>query len=77
MAGGTGFSYARAILEYLIGSGSKRPVFLHWGYVRRTGSELEQMQQWARLRAADLHSRGAGAERLDRQDRAGAQGHHG
>ena len=31
MAGGTGFSYARAILEYLIGSGSKRPVFLYWG----------------------------------------------
>ena len=55
----------------LIGSGSKASGVLlgvrqaHWLY------ELEQMQQWgARLRAADLHSRGAGArERLDRQDR--------
>ena len=49
MAGGTGFSYARAILEYLIGSGSKRPVFLYWG-VRQAHwlYELEQMQQWER-----------------------------
>ena len=49
MAGGTGFSYARAILEYLIDTGSKRPVFLYWG-VRQAHwlYEQGQMQQWER-----------------------------
>lgn len=52
MAGGTGFSYARAILEYLIGSGSKRPVFLYWGYARRTGST-----SWSRCSSGSATTR--------------------
>lgn len=46
MADGTGFFYyARSILEYLINTGSKRPVFFYWG-VRQAHwlYELEQMQ---------------------------------
>jgi aquacobalamin reductase/NAD(P)H-flavin reductase len=52
MAGGTGFSYARAILEYLIGGGSKRPVFLYWGYARRTGST-----SWSRCSSGSATTR--------------------
>ncbi|MGL5294204.1 MAG: NAD(P)H-flavin reductase [Aeromonas sp.] len=47
MAGGTGFSYASAILEYLIDTGSQRPVFFYWG-VRQAHwlYALTQVQQW-------------------------------
>lgn len=31
MAGGTGYSYVRSILQQLVDSGSQRPVFVYWG----------------------------------------------
>ncbi|ENY72948.1 NAD(P)H-flavin reductase [Aeromonas diversa] len=45
MAGGTGFSYVRSILQQLIDSGSQRPVFVYWG-VRQAHwlYELDEMR---------------------------------
>lgn len=31
IAGGTGYSYARALLQYLMDTGLNRPVYLYWG----------------------------------------------
>lgn len=47
MVGGTGFSYAKSILNYLIATNSARPVFLYWGARQRQGLyEYQQMLAW-------------------------------
>ena len=48
IAGGTGYSYARALLQYLIDTDMSRPVYLYWG-VRQEEQlyEGEEMLNWA------------------------------
>lgn len=48
LAGGTGFSYIKSIMEQLIADGDKRPTFVYWGC--REASQIymnEHAQQWA------------------------------
>lgn len=48
IAGGTGYSYARSILQYLLDNESNRPVYLYWGV--RDVSQLyegEEVLNWA------------------------------
>lgn len=55
IAGGTGYSYARSILQYLIDTGFNRPVYLYWGV--RQESQLYEGQEvlaWAD-ESAHLH----------------------
>ncbi len=45
MAGGTGFSYVKSMLEYLVATQSTRPVLLYWGLREPTACyELAQTQ---------------------------------
>lgn len=48
IAGGTGYSYARSILQYLLDNESNRPVYLYWG-VREANQlyEGEEVLEWA------------------------------
>lgn len=48
MAGGTGFSYTRSILQQLLANGFKQPIFLYWGV--RFAEHLyadQEMKAWA------------------------------
>lgn len=48
MAGGTGFSYTRSILQQLLADGFKQPIFLYWGV--RFAEHLyadQEMKAWA------------------------------
>ena len=48
MAGGTGFSYTRSILQQMIANGLRQPVFLYWGV--RFAQHLyadQEMKAWA------------------------------
>ena len=48
MAGGTGFSYTRSILQQMLADGLKQPVFLYWGV--RFAEHLyadQEMKAWA------------------------------
>ena len=53
IAGGTGYSYARAILQYLLDNESNRPVYLYWG-VREISQlyEGDEVLEWAEKYAA-------------------------
>lgn len=48
IAGGTGYSYARSILQYLMDTGFNRPVYLYWG-VRHESQLYEgaEVQTWS------------------------------
>ncbi len=48
IAGGTGYSYARALLQYLMDTDMNRPVYLYWG-VRQEEQlyEGDEMMSWA------------------------------
>lgn len=50
MAGGTGFSYVRSILQQLVDSGSERPVFVYWG-VR----QAHWLYEFDEMRALEQH----------------------
>ena len=48
LAGGTGFSYVKSILEELIARKHRQPIFLYWGARRREQLyHYEVAQQWA------------------------------
>lgn len=49
IAGGTGFSYVRSILDYCLNINIKQPIFLYWG-----GRDIEQLYANAELESLDL-----------------------